>query len=1859
MGKNFAQKIATMLLSLAMVFSCLFVFTACKDKDDPADEVKVTSISVALAEGSAYTLEENVLNAFYNGEKLELTASDFVVTANKSNNTTAELSQKTNSADGYTLTSTVPTDDVTPVGEYKLTFAYTGVSSVEIQVKVNKGNIDVSGVTLKSLTYNGAEQTLQTADILNLPENVTAEFISGNYGTDAHNYDAVVRFTYTGADAESYNAIPDATITWTMEKANYNVSNVSWVRGANTVYTGLAQTVEIAVDGELPEGVTIKGYLNNEFTNAGNYTAKVQFEYDTLNYNKPAVADFEWEIEKAPLTVKANNSTIIFGEAATNDGVTYTGFVNGETKDVLGGELSYEYGAYHIGSNVDTYDIVPSGLSANNYEITYQNGELVVNKAQYNYTDISWVYEGPYDYNNNAQKPTVTGVPELVGYAIVAKPSGSETEDESVNAGSYTAVFTVLSFDNYEFAGTVPTMSYVINKVALSITANDNTITFGDEPSHSGVLAEGFKGADNLDIFAGQIFEYSYDYAQWDDAGEYTITVAGVTSVNYDITFHTGTLTVQAITLQYSSIEFNYTEAFDYDGTEKALTVTGVPAYVENYTITYTKGGSVATPKNAGTYVASFMAQESNNYVYMGQVPTQEFVINKVALVITANNKEISFGSEPTHAGVTYNGFVAGENELELDGELLYTYGEYEAGADIGEYVIEISGLTADNYEISYVSGKLTVNPLQVNVSSYSWNYTSLTYSGVAQEPTLREISPYISANYAYTQNDAPAYPINVGSYKASVTFNTSKNYEVVGTVADLTFAIGKKTLFVTANDHIITYQDAAANDGVTYDGFVGGETEAVLVGELVFDYDYEQGDNVGSYTITPSGLTSSNYDIQFVEGTLIVEELTVALSNFAWNYENAYTYSGVAQKPTLTTYPEYLTFESYTYLKDTFDDESINAGTYRAIATFAESDNYEIEGDVAVDYVINKTALVVTANDHEITYLDNAANNSVRYSGFVNDETFADLQGTLAFDYEGYVSGRNAGAYRITPSGYTSNNYEISYVAGLLTVQAITHNYNEISFNHTGEEEFVYNGTAVEFVASGVPSYVTYDIVYKENDTTVVDEAVDAGTYSATFVPQTSVNYIFVGEPLKVTFTIDKATIDESELYFTIDGAKVTAVKAGEEGQPSSMIVYEVEMYYDGEEHLVDFVNNTGVEGVTFNFTAQERTRTIKNISLYNLGVELNFSANVLKNYEAVDFTQYVIKIRINDFMQGYKLTYMPENGITDEHIVKTDLIPFAQENYKVNGLILDIEFVYADEELESVYTSNIYTDKTFGYYVTDNITDLNVFDNTLYVGTNIAGKPVFDSRTLKFELTFSADTYSDAYTDVNQVEYKTTEQTIKSINVETETIQFYNNSTMFGVVEKSCEVGYIESVPVLGEGDVPVVDGEGHPVIETREYFTSEAHPIHSGVNELLIRYNYIYDGSTYSYTRKVNIVYSLSSTNHFTITYKSDMGDEPAVSNSITLSDVSMEDILGDDPSISNPMTAIEEICEKIEIEPLSQGNYELDETRPRQVQIMNGNAYLVIYVNEKEKDDGSIDFKPGYQSYSYTETGDESGDMGDVENGESIIPLEIWIHLNFGFDVDYNTNASINSNAENIQDYGLYGLIQMRVGQYVNVITENQDAAIMVMNMEDMGGDEPPSVPIYYGQADFTFDEVGEYCLIIMPTISVFGEEYEPKIFMIEVVAADGEFDGFEEYADYSVITFIYNDGNKFLASYVSQTGDFSGDFEEISREGFVFELTAEMDAELLKDDTFVFDGIALGDFFVNEAPYFIVLDAVAEDLIELEPYDEMGEEVSYIGFSVPLTAIGNIISVMIICYEDETMMSEMGRFIFTINFVEAA
>ena len=102
------------------------------------------------------------------------------------------------------------------------------------------------------------------------------------------------------------------------------------------------------------------------------------------------------------------------------------------------------------------------------------------------------------------------------------------------------------------------------------------------------------------------------------------------------------------------------------------------------------------------------------------------------------------------------------------------------------------------------------------------------------------------------------------------MTITGKGNYTGTGEAA---FSIAKAALTITAEDKSVTFGGEAPEYTVTYDGFVNEEKPEVLGGKLTFNCDYKQGSDAGTYSITPMGLTSDNYEITFVNGTLTVNE--------------------------------------------------------------------------------------------------------------------------------------------------------------------------------------------------------------------------------------------------------------------------------------------------------------------------------------------------------------------------------------------------------------------------------------------------------------------------------------------------------------------------------------------------------------------------------------------------------------------------------------------------------------------------------------------------------------------------------------------------------------------------------------------------------------------------------------------------------------------------------------------------------------------------------------------------------------------------------------------------------------------------
>ena len=294
-------------------------------------------------------------------------------------------------------------------------------------------------------------------------------------------------------------------------------------------------------------------------------------------------------------------------------------------------------------------------------------------------------------------------------------------------------------------------------------------------------------------------------------------------------------------------------------------------------------------------------------------------------------------------------------------------------------------------------------------------------YSGTAQTPASSAVTVTLNGSpLTYGTDYTFVASNNTNAGTATVTVTGLGHYKDTATE---TFTIGKKELTVTARNNTITYGDAPAlanSDPVTYSGFVNGETENVLSGALGFDSNYSQYGNVGSYTITPKGLTCDNYSFNYVPGTLTVEQKEVGLS---WDNTNL-TYNGSAQKPTATA----TGLVNNDAISVTVTGEQTNAGTgYTATATGLTGDkagNYKLPTAYTTTFSIDPLELVLSwGEERSFPYDGQEHAPTATISGVIgNDQVSVTVTGASAVgnhNATASLTGADAGNY-VLPSENT-----------------------------------------------------------------------------------------------------------------------------------------------------------------------------------------------------------------------------------------------------------------------------------------------------------------------------------------------------------------------------------------------------------------------------------------------------------------------------------------------------------------------------------------------------------------------------------------------------------------------------------------------------------------------------------------------------------------------------------------------------------------------------------------------------------------------------------------------------------------------
>lgn len=306
----------------------------------------------------------------------------------------------------------------------------------------------------------------------------------------------------------------------------------------------------------------------------------------------------------------------------------------------------------------------------------------------------------------------------------------------------------------------------------------------------------------------------------------------------------------------------------------------------------------------ARTYEINVSVAPHRNYaVTFGEA---EYIITKRDIVIMADSQSKEYGQpDPaftfTTAAVMGNdksGLIQGDS---FSGYLLRSNASTSNG--VGSYDILLGSLRNDNYNITYVSSRLTIVPRKLIITAK--NYTKIygeTLPIFEVTPSSERETPFAytdsilslggSLSFVCVDNEGNAVSsaTGVGTYTIMPQGYVSSNYDIEYRSGTITInrrkvsvtADEKQKIYGTAGDPALTYV-ASTVVGDIRSGLYASDT---LNGVLI----RESGENASTYTINQGTLTNennANYDIIYTSNvfTITKRDAKIELSGLSRQY--------------------------------------------------------------------------------------------------------------------------------------------------------------------------------------------------------------------------------------------------------------------------------------------------------------------------------------------------------------------------------------------------------------------------------------------------------------------------------------------------------------------------------------------------------------------------------------------------------------------------------------------------------------------------------------------------------------------------------------------------------------------------------------------------------------------------------------------------------------------------------------------------------------------------------------------------------------------------------------------------------------
>jgi hypothetical protein len=433
--------------------------------------------------------------------------------------------------------------------------------------------------------------------------------------------------------------------------------------------------------------------------------------------------------------------------------------------------------------------------------------------------------------------------PVLVNMQIVKNVSGGGTATATTSFGGTTGTYEAHVDDtitasvnfNVDLSGSQPSSAFAFIEVYFKVISAPSTPAY---PSFSNLNAPKITYGTATTTVSGHLNSNS---SQSVPAGEtVAVTLGGVT---------------ENATLDTND---DFSASFD----THALGVQGSP-----YTISFAYAGD-----------SNFLAADGSSTLTVKPAP----------LTVTVNDGSKAQGAPNPDFTASYQGFVNSEGPANLGGQLTFSTNA-TMDSPAGKYLVAASGLTSDNYNISYQPGMLTIKS--------SPSFSNLSMPTITYGTKLTAISGHLDSGSIQPVPEGDIVGVTVKGETQPTTLDSHGNFSVLfdthalgvqGSPYTISFvyagdsnfppATGSSTLTVTPAPLTVMVNNVRRVQGtpnhaftVSYQGFANGDGPSSLGGQLTFQTVATAASPPGDYSVTVSGLTSNNYEIDYQPGTLTI----------------------------------------------------------------------------------------------------------------------------------------------------------------------------------------------------------------------------------------------------------------------------------------------------------------------------------------------------------------------------------------------------------------------------------------------------------------------------------------------------------------------------------------------------------------------------------------------------------------------------------------------------------------------------------------------------------------------------------------------------------------------------------------------------------------------------------------------------------------------------------------------------------------------------------------------------------------------------------------------------------------------------